>query len=227
MPSPFTRDTLNFLVDLSMNNQREWFNAHKDVYERDVREPALAFIRAVGARMGELSPHFLAETKKSGGSLMRVYRDTRFSKDKTPYKTNIGIQFRHAAGKDVHAPGYYLHIAPNELFVGVGTYRPERDALARIRRGIDGDPDGWRAAIGAPGFAGVFTLVGESLKRPPRGYAKDHPLIDDLKRKDHIAARDITTDDVLADDFVDRVMTLFAAASPYMRFLCRHMGVAF
>ncbi|PIP02194.1 MAG: TIGR02453 family protein, partial [Zetaproteobacteria bacterium CG23_combo_of_CG06-09_8_20_14_all_54_7] len=105
MATHFTPATMAYLETLAANNNRDWFQEHKHRYEQDVREPALAFIEAVGARLPAIAPHFTADARKMGGSLMRVYRDSRFSKDKTPYKTNIGIQFRHEAGKDVHAPG--------------------------------------------------------------------------------------------------------------------------
>jgi uncharacterized protein (TIGR02453 family) len=100
--------------------------------------------------MPSISAHFLAQSRKVGGSLMRVYRDTRFSRDKTPYKTNIGIQFRHELGKDVHAPGYYLHIAPNECFAAIGLWHPESSALFKIRQAIADKSEAWRAARDEP-----------------------------------------------------------------------------
>ena len=118
--SGFGSDTINFLKQLAENNNRDWFAENKSRYERCVVDPAFQFISSMGNELDSLSSHFEAVPKKQGGSLMRVYRDTRFGKDKTPYKTNIGIQFRHEAGKDVHAPGYYMHIEPDNVFVGVG-----------------------------------------------------------------------------------------------------------
>ena len=112
----FQPTLLAFLRDLKANNNRDWFNAHKPDYEQLVREPALGFISAMGPPLAKFAPMFVAVPRKSGGSLMRVYRDTRFSRDKTPYKTNVGIQFRHEYGKDVHAPGYYFHIDPDQVF---------------------------------------------------------------------------------------------------------------
>ena len=110
----FPPGTLRFLRELERNNDREWFAVNKPRYEALVREPALDFIATMGPKLLSISDHFVALPKKTGGSLMRVYRDTRFGKDKTPYKTNIGIQFRHEVAKDIHAPGYYLHI-DNEI----------------------------------------------------------------------------------------------------------------
>ena len=116
----FRDETIKFLNELAANNNREWFAVNKHRYESLVVDRTFAFIIAMGDELRKISSHFEAIPKKQGGSLMRVYRDTRFSKDKTPYKTNIGIQFRHEAGRDVHAPGYYMHIEPGDVFVGAG-----------------------------------------------------------------------------------------------------------
>ena len=108
----FPKDTLRFLADLSKNNDRDWFADNKDRYESAFVEPSLEFIAAMEKPLKKISPFLVAAPKKQSGSLMRIYRDVRFSKNKNPYKTNIGIQFRHEAGKDVHAPGLYVHLAP-------------------------------------------------------------------------------------------------------------------
>ena len=119
----FPPQTLKFLKELERNNNREWFQANKSRYEDVVLEPALDFITTMGPKLHAISDHFVAIPKRMGGSLMRVYRDTRFGKDKTPYKTNIGIQFRHELGRDVHAPGYYLHIDNTGCFLAAGIPR--------------------------------------------------------------------------------------------------------
>jgi uncharacterized protein (TIGR02453 family) len=178
----FTPDLFDFLAELAMNNTREWFEGQKNRYEASVRGPAQALIRAMAPRLTPLSPHIVADDRKVGGSLMRIHRDTRFGSDKTPYKTNVGIQFRHSAGKDVHAPGLYLHIAhpgPGEmdgLFLGAGIYHPEKEPLEQIRQAIAEKPDAWRAVRENAAFAGTWTLGGESLKRPPRGLRPGAPL---------------------------------------------------
>src|SRR5262245_18610926 len=105
-----------FLSDLRQNNDRDWFAASKSRYERDCLEPALAFIEDFAVDLEAISPHFRADPRPVGGSLFRIYRDTRFAKDKTPYKTNIGIHFRHEAASNAYAPGFYLHLAPGEVF---------------------------------------------------------------------------------------------------------------
>lgn len=223
----FGRQTTKFLRDLAAHNEREWFKDHKDGYDEHVLEPALAFISDVGTRLERISKHFDAVAKRSGGSLMRVYRDTRFSKDKTPHKTNIGIQFRHEVGKDVHAPGYYVHLEPDECFLGVGLWHPDSTALAAIRGGIVDDPKGWKRARDGKRFRESFALEGTSLKRAPRGFDEDHPLIEDLKRKDFIAVQHFKMGVAAGSSFTDRVSDSFKTASGYMRFLCGTLDLPF
>jgi uncharacterized protein (TIGR02453 family) len=192
-----------------------------------VREPALEFIGAMSPYLIEFAPNFRADPRKVGGSLMRVFRDTRFSRDKTPYKTNIGIQFRHALGKDVHAPGFYLHIANDECFFGAGCWHPDPDALGKIRDRIAEDPQRWFAVRDHKKLQSAWTLSGDALSRPPRGYAADHPAIDDLKRKDFIALATLTTKDVIGPNLVKRAAAKFATAAPFMAFLCNAVGVKY
>ena len=131
------RPTLfEFLEQLADNNNRPWFLENKGRYEQEVLGPAMALIRAFQPRLKRISQFFLASDRRVGGSLMRVYRDTRFAKDGAPYKTNVGIQFRHEQGRDVHAPGFYVHIAPGECFLAVGLWRPEPEPLGRVRQAI-------------------------------------------------------------------------------------------
>lgn len=223
----FEPTLFRFLEELTNHNTRPWFQKNKQRYEREVLEPSLAFIRDFRPRLAKISKHFVAADRRVGGSLMRVYRDTRFSNDKTPYKTNVGIQFRHEMGRDVHAPGFYVHIAPDECFLGLGAWRPDRVAVERIRRLIDDEPDRWRRATRDKKFCRQFTLGGDRLKRPPRGFPADHPLIEDLKRKDFVASCPLAEEDVLDPAFPDRVATSFVAARGMMRFLCRALDVPF
>jgi uncharacterized protein (TIGR02453 family) len=215
----FTRDTVRFLRELEKNNNRDWFEANKHRYESDVREPALAYIEAMAPPLAKISSAFVASPKKVGGSLMRVYRDIRFSKDKTPYKTNIGIQFRHVAGKDVHAPGFYLHIEPASVFMGAGIWRPDSTTVNNMRMHMDDNQAEWKRIVSALKRRG-FELHGESLKKPPRGYPADHPLIEDLKRKDFIATQDIKIAEVSKKDFVKHTAGLFASCKNFVRFIC-------
>jgi uncharacterized protein (TIGR02453 family) len=223
----FTKQTFSYLSSLAGNNTREWFEEHRQDYEDCVREPALDFISDMEDEMPAISRHFRALPKKAGGSLMRIYRDTRFSNDKSPYKTNIGIHFRHEVGKDVHAPGYYVHIEPGECFVGVGLWRPDADALFKIREGILKNGGAWMAARDDKVFCKHFSLEGDSLANAPRGYARDHPLMEDLKRKDFIGLAALNKADVISAGFRTLVVGRFKQAKPYMRFLCEALELQF
>jgi uncharacterized protein (TIGR02453 family) len=223
----FESTLFRFLKELTDNNNRPWFQENKPRYEEHVLHPCMGFIRTFEPRLKKISKYFAASDRRIGGSLMRIYRDTRFAKDAAPYKTNVGIQFRHEFGRDVHAPGFYLHISPDECFLGVGTWRPERQALALIRKMIDEDGPRWRRAKNDKRFRSCFELAGDSLKRAPRDYSVDHPLIEDLKRTDFIAVQELTEREVLSKNFMDTVADSFAASRPFMRFLCRAMNVPF
>ncbi|QDV67209.1 hypothetical protein Poly24_09020 [Rosistilla carotiformis] len=225
--SMYTDDCLQFLEELRHNNDRQWFAENKERYEASVREPSLRLIEAIGPRLEKLSPFFPAVAKRVGGSLMRIHRDTRFAKDKTPYKTNIGIQFRHEAGKDVHAPGFYVHFEPERCFVGAGCWHPDSQALLAIRRKIDDEPTRWKRARDAKAFRENYRLEGESLKTTPRDFFKDHPLIDDLRRKDFIGLSPLAESDVTSPDLVTTILAKFRAARALMQFLCESGCVPF
>jgi uncharacterized protein (TIGR02453 family) len=227
MFSHFEPSLMKFLKDLSTNNDREWFNDHKQDYEDKVRSPALEFIQQMDHWIRLVSPHYEATPKKVSGSLMRVYRDVRFSKDKSPYKTNVGIQFRHEVGKDVHAPGFYLHIEPDEIFLGVGTWHPHPDALKAIREYIVAKPGPYMDAIEHQPFTEYYELAGDKLTRPPKGYEKDHPLIEEIKRKDFIALCRLEEKELYEDDLCERVASRFGRAQPLQKFLCEALGLRF
>ena len=223
----FTAETLAFLNELSANNNREWFKANKSRYEELVLDVALRFIQSMQDPLAEIAPKFIALPTRVGGSLMRVYRDTRFSRNKTPYKTNIGIQFRHQRAKDVHSPGYYVHIEPQEVFIGVGMWRPDSDPLRGIRNRIAAKPAEWKRIIADPKFKRQFDFGGETLTRPPRGFDKDHECIEDIKRKSFIAVKHMPVEDCLSPKFQAKVETAFKTGTPYMQFLCKAVGVPF
>lgn len=223
----FTNQTFDFLKALSKNNERGWFEAHHQNYEKLVRAPALDFISDMANEMPAISPYFLARPQKAGGSLMRIHRDTRFSRDKTPYKINIGIQFRHEAGKDIHAPGYYLHIEPDECFIGIGLWHPDADALFKIREAIVQHSEKWVAARDNRTFRKHFTLEGDMLANAPRGFAKDHPLVADLKHKDFIGMSPLSETTAVSNNLRSHVVECFRHAEPYMRFLCKALDVRF
>ncbi len=223
----FEPSLFEFLNKLRDNNDKVWFNDHKGEYEQYVREPALAFIEEMESWIRMISPHYEASAKKMGGSLMRVYRDTRFSKDKTPYKTNVGIQFRHELGKDVHAPGFYVHIAPDECFLGVGTWHPAPEALKAIRDHIVAKPGPYQDAIEHAPFTEFYQMAGDSLSRPPRGYDPDLPLIDEIKRKDFIGLCPLAPEQLYRNDICEHVARMFGRAQPLQRFICEALGLRF
>lgn len=223
----FTQETFVFLTRLAANNNRDWFLENKPVYEETARIPALNFISDFANELALISPCFTALPKKVGGSLMRVNRDVRFGKDKRPYKTNIGIQFRHEVGKDIHAPGFYLHIENGECFVGVGIWRPEPKTLGKIRDAIVEKSDAWVKVRDDKDFNKHFSLEGDTLKSAPRGYAKDHPLIKDLRRKDFIAIAKISEKEVISKNLFPLVAERFAQASPLMSYLCKALELRY
>lgn len=192
----FTPELFEFLRQLKRRNNRDWFNANKERYENDVRLPALRFIVSFAPRLHKISPHFTADPHPTRGSLFRIYRDTRFSADKKPYKTHVGMSFNHAAGKRVHAPGFYFHLEPEGCFAAGGIWHPDSQALAKIRSAIVREPEHWRAATRK------LELAGDSLSRPPRGYDPSHPFLEDLKRKDYIASLSFADDQVCSPKFM-------------------------
>ncbi len=216
-----------FLQLISDNNNRDWFAENKPRYEQEVLFPALDFVAAMQSPLKRISPNFNAIPKRMGGSIMRVYRDTRFSPNKSPYKTNLGIQFRHQMGRDVHAPGYYFHVDPYEVFVAVGMWHPDSQALAGVRGAMVERPSEWKRAVNGKRFKEAFTLGGESLKRPPRGFDAEHPLVEDLKRKDYIAVRQLGHDTLYSSELPAELASMFRSATPFMRFLCTALEVPF
>jgi uncharacterized protein (TIGR02453 family) len=214
-----------FLRQLKKNNTREWFLANKNRYEADVRDPLLRFIEDFAPHLQEISPYFVADPRPVGGSMFRIYRDTRFSRDKSPYKTAAAVQFRHEQRGDVHAPGFYLHLEPGNVFAGVGMWRPDSKALRMVREAIVEHPTWWKRAISDRRFKARYQLGGEVLKRPPRGIEADHPYIEDLKRKDFVAFTPLTERDVCAPGFLSTYVMIARSARPFMRFLTRAVAL--
>ena len=198
----FTPALFEFLDELSDNNNREWFQANKERYERDVRDALVRFVADFAGKLEEISPHMVADPRPSGGSVFRIYRDVRFSKDKSPYKTNSGIHFRHEVGREVHGPGFYLHLEPGNVFGGAGIWMPSSKTLANIREAIVANPGKWERIVNDQDFTSTFTLEGDSLKRAPKGIDSNHPLIEDLKRKSFVAGTTFTQDDACSPGFI-------------------------
>ena len=222
----FGPELFEFLTDLDNNNTREWFQTNKDRYRREVQEPLLRFISDFAGPLAEISPRFVADPRPSGGSMFRIYRDVRFLMDKKPYKTHAAAQFRHQEGKDAHTPCFYLHLSPDEIFAGAGLWHPPGPALAKIRGAIVEDPEQWAEIVAGSSDRGL-SLGGDRLKRAPRGFDPDHPLIDDLKRKDFIASVRLTQKQVTSDHFLEDFTGYNKRAVPFMKFLCDAVGVQF
>jgi uncharacterized protein (TIGR02453 family) len=223
----FDETLARFLGQLERNNDRAWFERNRARYEAQVREPVLAFIRAMAPRIEAISPRIYVSDSKVGGSMMRPYRDTRFSPSKLPYKTNVGIHFRHERGDDAHAPGFWMHIEPKGFWLAVGMWRPAPEALASVRQRIADAPRQWLRARDDAGFRSVWKIVGDSLKRPPRGFDPEHPLIDDIRRTEFLGFRDMDMKALYRGDVADTVAACYAASAPFMRFLCEALGLVF
>lgn len=224
----FPEDLFQFLEELSVNNNREWFNKHKPRYQVSVVEPVGDFICAVGDRLETISENFIADSRSNGGSMFRIYRDIRFSKDKRPYKENVGCHFRHAAIKGAHAPCFYLHLQPGNVFAGAGIWKPPGPALDKIRTAIDVQPESWKKVVSDKKLLKRFgTIVGESLKRPPRGYDVEHPYIEDLKRKSFFLKYQMDDSLAATPKFIDEVMQTYADAVPLMQFMTNALKIPF
>ena len=224
----FPKELFTFLDQLAANNNREWFNDNKQRYRDSVVEPVCDFIEAMEPRLLAVSEHFVADPRPHGGSMFRIYRDTRFSKDKCPYKENVGCQFRHEAGKDAHAPGFYVHLGRDEIFFGGGVWLPPNPMLGQIRDAIIEQPERWLAVSADSTIIKRFGGInGDSLKRPPRGYDADHPNIEDLKRKSFYAMRTATKKQAMSPRFIDEVADAFRTLSSLMAFLTNAVKLPF
>ena len=224
----FSKDFFKFFRDLKKNNERTWFEANKERFKSVVQGELSDFIAALAPHLAKISPHFRADPRPNGGSMFRIYRDVRFAKDKSPYKTHAAAQFRHDAGKDVHAPGYYLHLAPGEVFCGGGMWMPEPPTLLKVRTRIAERSAEWKKArAAADKHFGGLSHREEASARPPRGFAADHPFIDDIKHKSFFVG--LETDEAAAASpaFVKTVAKAYSDAAPLMKFLCDATGAKF
>lgn len=223
--SHIKKDLFKFFRDLAKNNDRDWFTRNKPRYERDVKEPLLQFVSDFGPQLRRINPHLVADPRPVGGSLFRIYRDVRFSSDKSPYKTHAGVRFPHENSKNVHAPGYYLHLEPGTVFVAAGIWHPDPVTLKKVRDAIAADSSRWNRVFSQT-LNGKCTLGGESLKKTPRGYHPDHPCAQDLKRKDFIAYIPFTESAACSKDFMKRFGEACATMKPLLGFLSRAVGAS-
>ena len=223
----FTAASFRFLRALDRHNERTWFHAHKEDYERHVREPFLHFISDVQAPLQAISPHYQADPRKNGGSLFRIYRDTRYSHNKLPYKPWQGSRFAHERRREIEAPSFYLHIQPGDCFAGGGMWQPEPEALKHIREFIADNPAAWKRATRSKTFRAHLQLGGESLVRAPRGYDPSHELIDDLKRKSFVAITGFSEELACSDKLLAWTVATFNQAAPLVDYLCAAQELEF
>lgn len=227
--SGFKPDALQFLADLADNNSREWFKPRKSEYERLIKEPLEALCVALADRFEALGLPLRADPKRSP---FRIYRDVRFSRDKSPYKTWQGADFPWVDSDDDTtrprgAVGGYFHLAPGDIFLGGGMWHPERARLAAFRERIERDPNAVLKAIEDDRFRSVFgSVTGEALTRNPRGFPKDHPYSYLLRLKDVTFRRRLSDRDVGSPKLPDRIASDLDAARPVLRFLDRLAGPA-
>lgn len=222
----FSEDMFEFLRELKGNNNREWFAANKARYEQVARNPMLRFIRDLQPVLNKVAPHVIADPRPVGGSMFRINHDIRFSKDKSPYKTSVAAHFRHEGfGKDISAPGFYLHIEPGQVFMGGGLFHPDGKRLHQVRSAIVEHPDKWQQAISGKAFAQRCAFWGEKLVRPPQGFDAQHPLIEDLKRKDFVVTIPLTQARLCSANFMHEFTDNCRLIFPMAGFLSKAIGV--
>lgn len=217
----FTAELFQFLTRLKRNNKREWFQAHKDEWETCARQPVLRFITDFALPLSEISPHLVADPRPSRGSMFRIYRDTRFSHDKHPYKTNVAMRFSHR-GKDVHSPGFYLHLEPGGCFAASGLWHPEPPTVLKVRNAIISRPSEWRAVRKLLNWDDA-----SKLQRKPRGFPADHEFVEDLKLRDLGTAVSFTDKQVCSPKFMSTFVAACRAMSPIAAFLSSAVGLKF
>lgn len=227
MSTYFSDKTFRFLRGLARHNDREWFAAHRDDYERHLKEPFQRLVADLQPDLLAVSTHYRADPRGTGGSLFRIHRDTRFSNDKTPYKPWGGARFFHARSKQVPAPSFYLHVQPGNSFLGAGIWHPEPEVQRRIRGFLADNPAGWQQAVKGPAFRRRFEFWGGSLVRAPRGFPADHPLLEDLRRKDFTAGEALADEVVLGPRLRRAVVSGFAALAPLVDYLCAALDLEF
>jgi uncharacterized protein (TIGR02453 family) len=214
MAATIQKDSLDFLTDLSENNNREWFNDHKNRYI-EARDNIIDFADAL---LAEMNKHDHIETPSGKKSVYRIYKDVRFAKDKTPYNNHWSASFKRATSKN--RGGYYFRIEPGNSGLVAGFWGPDADDMKRIRQDIDINPEAWRALLGDKTLVETFgNLYGEQLGSAPRGYAKDHPAIDLLRYKQFMLRYLFTDEEVLSPDFVFKMNDVFKKMRPFLDFM--------
>lgn len=226
----FTPEAIDFLAELAQNNDRAWFQPRKREFERLLKEPMEAMISTLAERLVARGVPIEADPKKAP---FRIYRDTRFSRDKSPYKSHLGASFPWVGGSGAHVPtdgshearthgnGGYFHFQPGEMFIGGGMWQMEKATIDGFRAALRDDPERVRAALEDPGFASWWGDVRphDELKRFPPGWPQDHPMARMFLWKDIVFGRRLSDDEVLSPDLPDRLAEGYAEATPVFRFL--------
>jgi len=213
----FPTEGLQFLRSLKRNNRREWFNERKQTYEECVREPMHAIVEAIAPELDRFAPDIIASPKVS---LFRIYRDTRFSKDKSPYKTHVAASFPPKGMAKHQGAGLYFHIAPTEFLIGGGLYSPDPKDVPVVRGHIAEHFRQFQSIISAPRFRKMFgEISGAQLMRVPQGYAKDHPAAHYLRFKQFLATRTLPVTAATTGSFGTTVLETFRTLYPLIRFL--------
>ena len=211
----FTDRTLKFLRALKRHNDREWFKAHKDEYETHVRGPMLAIIERLAVDLPRVAPDLIASPR----SLYRIYRDTRFSPDKTPYKTHVAASFSHHVLPKHESAGLYFHLAPDQLWIGGGLYGPQSPQLRCIREYIVGNLRSFRSLVESPVFRRLGGVTGTKLQRVPRGFPQDHEAAEYLKLKQYLAGEELDSTLATSPRFYGALLRRFTVLAPFIRFL--------
>lgn len=223
----FDPDLLRFLGELRSHNNKPWFERNRARYEHVYRDGFAAFIEAFAPRLARISPYLVADARPVGGSVMRIYRDTRFSKDKSPYRTYTVVHFAHKDAGEGQGPGLFLYVSPDEISAGGGLWHPEPPVAQKIRGAILSSPAKWQAAAGTPTFRRRFELTGDSAKRTPSGVPVGHPLMVDLLRKDFVASTELTRAQFTSPGFVVTYEQMARQVRPLLKFLCGAVGLGF
>ena len=213
----FPPEGLQFLKQLKRNNNREWFIANKARYEESVKKPMQKLVEILAVEFAKFAPEILASPR---GSLYRINRDTRFSKDKSPYKTHVAAVFPPKALGKHGGAGFYFHIAPGDVFVGGGLYMPLPEDLKAVRDAIAADHRRLEAILRKQAFRRMFTeITGEQLLRVPRGFAATHPAAHYLRFKQFLAARTLPSESATLPAFAGTLIETFKTLHPFIQFL--------
>ena len=216
-PAHLSPDALKFLRGLEKHNDREWFNDRKATYESELKEPMLAILRKVTDAMLDFAPDHVRPAEKS---LFRIYRDTRFSNNKLPYKTHVAAWWSHMGMEKTSGAGYYFQISPKGVVIAAGAYMPEKDQLAAIRHWLLENHTAFRAILDKPAIQKTFKeFEGEALTRPPKGFPPDHPAIDLIKCKQWGLSTTLPAETALEPNFASTLIKHFKLLAPMVNAL--------